>query len=282
MYHKVIILSLLIVITLTGSAQKNALSSLWRDSAIVVNGDPTDWDQPFRYYDSKAKIQYSVVNDTHDLYICLKTMDDKAQMKLLRTGTDIWLDASGKKKETSVIHFPLPNETKLEWVQDGNEPEQQHLERPDLKKLKLDYSVSEKRMKLTGFKNIPGDIMEVENKYGIQLAIGWDKDDVLTYELKIPFSTFYKDVLTADDTLKPISIGVKVNGFDVPQQISNGSVADPSVSNSGLRNQGYSNQQQQPGNGMGQGGQSMTMTMGRINDMSVPLAVQMRMKLAYK
>jgi hypothetical protein len=227
MYQKVTLVLVFIIIAMASEAQKNVLGALWKDSAVTIDGNPVDWDQPFRYYDSKAKIQYSVVNDTHDLYICLKTMDDKAQMKMLRPGMEVSVDPSGKKKETCAIRYPLPNDTKLEWVQDGNEPEQQHLERPDLKRLKLDYSVADKKMKLTGFKNIPGDIMSVENKYGIQVAIGWDKDDVLTYEIKIPFSTFYKESLSAVDTLKPIIIGVKINGFDVPQQISNGSIADP-------------------------------------------------------
>ena len=278
MYHKITLLAFIVFTAWSTYAQKNALNSLWRDSNIVINGDPTDWDQPFRYYDSKARIQYSVANDATNLYICLKTMDEKAQMKMLRTGMDVWIDTSGKKKETSMIRYPLANDPKLEWIQDPSEPDQQHLERPDLKKMKMDYSLSDKRMKLVGFKNIPNEQMLIENKYGIQLAIGWDKDDIFTYEMKVPFRTFYKEAINAADTLRPITIGVKVNGFDVPQQISNGSVADPSMSNSGMRNQGYGSPQSQ--NGMSQGSPQMSVT--KINDMSVGLSVQMRMKLAYK
>ncbi|MCW3124941.1 MAG: hypothetical protein JWO03_599 [Bacteroidetes bacterium] len=273
MHNKLPLFTLLLLVALAGHAQKNVLNAVWRDSTIVINGNPNDWDQPFRYYDSKAKIQYSVVNDASNLYISLKTMDDKAQMKILRTGMEVWLDTSGKKKEITVVRYPLPGDTKLEWIQDPSEPERSQLERPDLKRMKMDYALSEKRMKLTGFKNIPTTVMPVENSYGIEVAIGWDKDDVFTYELKLPFSTFYKEKLVAADTLKPLTIGVKVGSFDVPQQISNGSVTDPSASNTGLRNQGYGNQQAQG---------SQDMPMGKINDMALSLFVQMRMKLAYK
>jgi hypothetical protein len=287
MYNKLTLLVLFAIVTLSAYAQKNAaLNSLWRDSNIVINGDASDWDQPFRYYDSKSKFQYCVVNDASNMYICFKTMDDKTEMKMLRAGTEVWIDTTGKKKETTVIRFPLSNDSRLEWIQDPEEPERQQLERPDIKKMKLDYSTSDKVMKLTGFKDIPATKMPVENKYGIQLAIGWDKNDFLTYELKIPFSTFYKESISASDTLHPISIGIKVGGFDVPQQISNGSVTDPSTSNSGMRNQGYGtpgggSSQQTPGGGSSQGGQQ-PMTMAKVSDMAMSVDLLVRMKMAYK
>jgi hypothetical protein len=272
MHQKLTLFALLIFSSLVTHAQKIVLSSLWRDSVIVINGNPNDWDQPFRYYDSKARIQYSVVNDATNLYISLKTMDEKAEMKILRTGMEVSLNATGKKKESATIQYPQPGDTKLQWIQDPADPEHQQLEHPDIKRLREEYALSEKRMKLVGFKDIPADIMPIENKYGIEIAIGGDKDNIFTYELKVPLKTFYKESISASDTLKPISIDVKVNSFDVPQQINTGGMTDPSVSNSGMHQQGYGDTRQATPN----------MTMPKTNDMAQSLYVQMRMKLAYK
>lgn len=272
MHHKLTLFAIFIFYALMSQAQKNTLSSLWRDSVITINGNPNDWDQPFRYYDSKARIQYSVVNDATNLYISLKTMDDKAEMKILRTGMEVTLNATGKKKELATVQYPLPGDTKLQWIQDPADAEHQQLERPDLKRLKEEYALSEKKMKLVGFKDIPAEIIPIENQYGIEIAIGWDKDNIFTYELKVPFKIFYKEALAAADTLQPISIEVKVNSFDVPQQINTGGMTDPSVSNSGMHQQGYGDTRQATPN----------MTMPRISDMAEALSVQMRMKLAYK
>ena len=203
-------------------AQKNSMEALWRDSTIVIDGNAIDWEQPFRYYDSKSKLQYNVVNDASYIYICLKTADPATQMKIVRAGMDIWLDTSGKKKEVSGIHFPLRGDAKLETgPQDPDMPSPQHHERPEVKRLKRDFATTMREFRPQGLRSIPNDFTPMDNKYGIQLAVGWDKDDILTYELKLPFSTFFHDVLTGSDTLKQITLLVRVNGMEVPSATSN-------------------------------------------------------------
>lgn len=267
-----IALLLLSVTTHISQAQKIVLNSLWRDSNIVINGDPYDWQEPLSYYDSKAKIQYQVANDDTALYIILKTMDYKAQAKILRPGMDILLDTLGKKKSTSVLMYPLPGETKLQWITDPGEPDRQELEHPDLKTLRTEYELSDKRIKYLDLRGLPKTAELVNTNSPIAVAIGWDRDNVLTYEARIPFRTFYHDQLTAADAKKVIGITVKVHPFDVPQPIQNGSMTDPSVSNSGMRNQGY-----------GDTRQSMpSMAMPKTNEMAESEEVQIRMKLAVK
>ncbi len=267
-----IALLLLCLSTHISQAQKIVLNSLWRDSNIVINGDPYDWQEPLSYYDSKAKIQYQVANDDTALYIILKTMDYKAQAKILRTGMDLILDTMGKKRGASSLLYPLPGDTKLQWIQDPAEPDRQELEHPDLKTLRNEYELSDKRVKYVDMAGLPRTIEAVNTNSPIMLAIGWDRDNVLTYEARIPFRTFYHDKLTAADAKKVISITVKVHAFDVPQPIQNTSVTDPSVSNSGMRNQGYGDSRQSMAN----------MNMPKTNEMAETEEVQMRMKLAVK
>ncbi len=253
-------------------AQKIVLNSLWRDSNIVINGDPYDWQEPLSYYDSKARIQYQVANDDTALYIILKTMDYKAQAKILRAGMDIVLDTMGKKKSAAAILYPLPGETKLQWISDPAEPERQELEHPDLKTLRTEYELSEKNIKYADLNGMPKTVERANNNSPIAVAISWDRDNILTYEARIPFRTFYHERLTAADAKKILLITVKVHPFDVPQQIQNGSMTDPSVSNSGMRNQGYGDTRQSLPN----------MTMPKTSDMAESEEVQMRMKLAVK
>ncbi|MBS1593227.1 MAG: hypothetical protein JST76_04115 [Bacteroidetes bacterium] len=263
---------LILAAAYTGQAQKIVLNSLWRDSNIVINGDPYDWQEPLSYYDSKAKIQYQVANDDTALYIILKTMDYKAQAKILRAGMDLILDTMGKKRGASVLLYPLPGETRLQWIADPAEPDRQELEHPDLKTLRTEYELADKRIKYMDLRGLPTAIEAVNTNSPIMVAIGWDRDNVLTYEARIPFRTFYHDKLTAADAKKVISITVKVHAFDVPQPIQNGSMTDPSVSNSGMRGQGYGDTRPSMPN----------MAMPKTNEMAESEEVQIRMKLAVK
>lgn len=255
-----------------GHAQKIVLNSLWRDSNIVINGDPYDWQEPLSYYDSKAKIQYQVANDDTALYIILKTMDYKAQAKILRAGMDVVLDTMGKKKSAAVLLYPLPGETKLQWIADPAEPDRQELEHPDLKTLRSEYELSDKRIRYADMAGLPKTIELANTNSPIAVAISWDRDNILTYEARIPFRTFYHDKLTVADAKKVIGITVKVHAFDVPQPIQNGSMTDPSVSNSGMRGQGYGDTRQSLPN----------MNMPKTNEMAESEEVQMRMRLAVR
>ena len=78
-------------------AQKMVLNSMWRDSVISIDGSLADWDQPFRYFDSKSKLQYSIVNDDKYIYISVKTNDDKAMMKVMRAGMYL-IEVSDRQK----------------------------------------------------------------------------------------------------------------------------------------------------------------------------------------
>ncbi|MGQ4827587.1 hypothetical protein, partial [Enterococcus faecalis] len=94
------------------------------------------------------------------------------------------------------------------------EPEKNIVERPDVKKLKVNFLTTQQDAKILGMRGVPATIaVDDSNKSDIKIALNWDKSDVLTYEIKIPFKTFYKETLVPRDTLKPISIGVRIEGM---------------------------------------------------------------------
>jgi hypothetical protein len=290
MNKKIALLTLLAISVHLCQAQKFILNAVWRDSVIAIDGEPGDWDQPFPYFDSKSKLQYSVVNDAKFIYVSVKTSDPKAQMKIMRAGMDVSFDATGKKKEVGTIRFPLPTDSKLDMTSDPGEIDQQVVERPDVKKMKLDWSASNKDLRTIGLKSIPANITQADSsKYGIQAAISWDRSDVMTYEVRVPFSVFYKEGIAAADTLKPITIGIKAYAMDLPLIPTNtnsdvtgtttggGNGMNNTGMNGGMPNTMNNNNRQQTGSPQ----PSMAIPKS-VADMGLPLIVSIKIKLAYR
>lgn len=291
----ILILSMILI----GStyAQKYVLNSVWRDSSILIDGNPSDWELPYPYFDSKSKLQYSVVNDAKYIYVSIRTTDEKAQMKIMRAGMDVWFDITGKKKQVATVRFPLKTDTKLDMTPNPDDMEQQIIERPDVRKMKADWSAAAKDIHTQGFKDIPASIAQADSsKYGIQADINWDRSDVMTYELKVPFSAFYKDVLTASDTFHPITIGFKVYAMDLPliatnpgadvtggpasaaSTMSNGG---PNGMNTGL-NASMPNSMANNSRPQTSSPQPMMAIPKSVADMGTPLMVSMKLKLSYR
>lgn len=274
-----------------GNAQKYVLNSAWRDSTIRIDGNPADWEQPFPYFDSKSKLQYSVVNDAQYIYISIKTNDPKAQMKIMRAGMDISFDVTGKKKEVCTIHYPLKSNPKLDINQNPDEIDQQIIEKPDVRKMQLDWSVATREIHTQGFKGIPATVTEADSgKYGLSAAISWDRSDAMTFEIRVPFSAFFKDVLTAADTLKPITVNIKAFAMDLPLMPASPTNMNADVTGSamgnGMNNSGINNGMP---NTMGNNARPQTSSPQpsvaipkSAADMGLPLVVSMRLKLAFR
>jgi hypothetical protein len=106
----------------------------------------------------------------------------------------------------------------------------------------------------------------------------------MTYELKVPFSTFFRDAIVASDTLKPISINIKVNAMDLPMIPASTNTDLTGLSN----NNGMSNTANGLPNTANQGRpqtsspQPSMIIPKSIADMGVSLLVSMKIKLAFK
>lgn len=195
-------------------AQKNMIHSMWRNSSISIDGSSSDWPQPLPYYDSKAKVQYCLANDSNYFYICIRASDEMTQMKIIRAGMDIWFDTRGGKKQICAIHYPLPTNSNMDMPK-PDAGESMEPEKIDKQKIKLAAMTNQKEMRIQGLLNIPNGFLPLDNLLEIRAAVNWDKSEVLTYELKVPFSVFLKESLSAPDTIKPISIDIVVNGLNL-------------------------------------------------------------------
>lgn len=59
------------------------------------------------HFDSLSKVNYQLERDDKNLYLHLSTSDLAAQMRIMRFGMSIWLDATAKKKSKVGFEYPL-------------------------------------------------------------------------------------------------------------------------------------------------------------------------------
>src|ERR1044072_1874418 len=93
-------------ITSCGSMEKTAKRSkpgTWQQTPVVIDGQNSDWPNPYPLYDEKAKIVYVISNDKENLYISMQTGDEITVLKILRAGMKLYIDpAGGKEQQVSV------------------------------------------------------------------------------------------------------------------------------------------------------------------------------------
>jgi len=179
-------------------------------SHIIIDGKANEWPDSLFFLNPDAKIRYAIVNDSNNIYLCLKVFDDNQQMKMLRGGMEVWIDPAGKKNEICGIRYPLST-----TLNPGNKTGSWRSGDPSgIKQLKLIYLLQAKDMELTGFKNgINGLVSNHTNKTGVQTIIKLDSTNILIYEAKIPLAVFKTDLTQSN----PLSVGFILKGLERPK-----------------------------------------------------------------
>ena len=77
--------------------------------------------------------------------------------------------------------------------------------------LKKHYKGTEKQIKLSGFTNATNGLSEVPNLFGINACLNWDTNNIMIYEVCVPFNTFYKASLSPSDSNKVLGVSFVVN-----------------------------------------------------------------------
>jgi hypothetical protein len=182
--------------------------SNYRDN-IVIDGNAGEWPAASFRTNKDGYMVYSAANDTSAFYICVKIKDEQQQMRIMRSGMELWIDVKGKKKRETGIRFPLshslPSLDHRNMATDG---------RPDLKKIRLMFLVQMKEMETVGFREgLNGTQNNKVNKSGIIAVINWDSVNTMVYEARIPFRTLNVDI----NTLDHVSLGVIMKALPKPQ-----------------------------------------------------------------
>src|ERR1035437_149887 len=199
--------------------------SPWQSNTIVVDGKPTEWPTPLKYYDDKSKLQYAVTNDKENLYLCIKATEEQTQIKILRAGMQIWIDTTGKNEHRVGILFPMasmkqrfdqtttaPKESNTEESTEERKPKKKQ----DIIGLRNTFLKGYKEMQLSGFQPPINGMNPIQTTYGIVVSVNWDTIGIMTYEAVIPFKTFYKDAVSLSDSLKCMGISIVLNALPSP------------------------------------------------------------------
>ncbi len=97
------------ILIILASCAKPFYNSQWQATPVVADGNAKEWSVPLGFYDGETKLQYTFSNDTKNLYLCMKAVDEKTQLKIIRAGLQVWVDTTGKNKHQTGILFPMAN-----------------------------------------------------------------------------------------------------------------------------------------------------------------------------
>lgn len=177
---------------------------------ITIDGDLREWGDSLPYYNEDKHLNYALANDQETIYMAIRIVDRSEQIRVLRAGLTFSIDTHGKKKESSSITFPVGDQSQsdlsesaadLQGNTDVTQENRDELMRAKLTKLR--------EIRVSGFKDIEGEMITTSNTYGIKTAIDYDKDGNLVYEASIPLRFFHADDLAKSEW----AFNFKINGI---------------------------------------------------------------------
>ena len=167
---------LLCVSVLAGCGAAN-LTSIRPTDTITVDGLAGDWHQSQTYLDRQSMF-IGIANDDSSLYILVKTIDLRAQKKVLQLGMTMWIYSAGNQKHRIGIHYPIGIE-EPDIPVFGSDPPAPPEE--DRRKSIID-SLSEIELIIPDEEPIR---MPVGDSRDVRVAVR-DTSEMVVYELRVP------------------------------------------------------------------------------------------------
>lgn len=260
-------LPLLSILFLTACSPKVAEQIQWQSQAVKADAVLEEYPEMSRYL-TEAKMLYFIGNDKDNLYISLKTFDETMMRKIMMTGLVIGFDSTDRKRQKAQLNFPLGRPIPFQRPEGGgnkNTPQRPEIgdgkrfQEPDI-------------MQLTGFIGVPDGETPVKNASGIAVKLNMKQQDVFVYEAVIPFKTFFKQALNADDNGRIISLTFHFPGMDTENIPAGGR---PGGSHQGGGQMGGG---RRPGSG---GGQQMGGERPGFEALSKEITIKKLFKLSY-
>lgn len=177
---------------------------------IAVDGSIKEWGDSLSYFNTEKHINYALANNRDTLYMAVRIADRSEQTRILKAGLTLSINTKGKKKESYSITFPLNTNGSPAPVlhrEDNDEPIQQNHE--ELMQAVLTVL---RGIKVTGFKDIEGEMITTSNTYGIHAAIDYDDKGDLICEASIPLVLFH----AGDASKSEWAFNFKINGITRP------------------------------------------------------------------
>jgi hypothetical protein len=196
--------------TLNLIAQSDVSPARWKTKEIVIDGNDNDWVQPLNFYDDKSGLKFAICNDNQNLYLCFTPNDELKMRKMISAGWAITLSSKEKKKKFSCdLTFPAVNLMGLGTGAAGSNNEK----RAFGNNLITTYRSQITAILTKGFISNQSEV-KLNDRDGINIAIGANSIQHLVYEIAIPLRELYLENLIHLDEL--ITLNVKVNALERP------------------------------------------------------------------
>ncbi len=179
--------------------------SKFKTKTITVDGLASEWTMPLRFYNNETKLFFAMINDSANLYLVFQSNDERNQVKINRAGMRVGVSVKTKRKCNATLDFPLTDK-KNRFAEEDIDSET----KPDIAGLKNTFLIQNTNMAIKGFVTHDG-VIPLKDSSGINVALNWDKNNIMTYELVIPFKELFGANYTTDDLLKVITLDVEVN-----------------------------------------------------------------------
>lgn len=218
------------------------------DKPVTIDGIATEWSLPFPYNDKESGISWSAMNDSQYLYICVQSVDQALQQKMMRAGMYVMLSTGGKNKIKATVNFPLKSSSPGQQTRPTDNEG-----RIDRSQMRQVFIESSKEMKLKGFALTNGTVPNV-SETGISAAFSWEAQFLMTYELRLPLTELFGESFNPQNLETALAIRIVVNPLPQPTQ-QGGGTSEPTASSSSRGGGGRGSRGTGPpsSSGMGQG-----------------------------
>ena len=176
-------------------------------TTVTIDGINKEWGNDMAYYNADRNIHYTISNDKDNLYLVIKTNDERQLNNILLSGVTFSIDTKGRKKSTYAVTFPVKD-----FATTNNSTFKTLVE-----KRAMSTATKLKKTGVKGFKDIYEDEIYAGNAYKIQTAINFDDNGYLVYEEAIPLSFFKAEELAYNEwayniKLNAVSARLPANG----------------------------------------------------------------------
>lgn len=187
-------------------------------TAYKIDGKLNEWGDGFLAAASFPDVQYQIACNEQYLYVCARTLNQRAQSLIIQQGLGLWLDTLGKQHTRMGVRFPLPmtdaHYKRLAERAEGNE-------RGALEKAYIELC---NEFEIVGFAPEPMRVSNISST-NFKAALSFDELGEMTCEYQIPWKSIYQT--HGIQWTETINIGLKVNDIVAKPNDDNDSYSSP-------------------------------------------------------
>jgi hypothetical protein len=191
---KTTLLLLVLLLTFNGYSQSKTMQSKWHSDKLNLD-NPVSVDN--YYYDSEQKVFYGISNNSENIVITMRIVDEAAKNKVLRSGITTWIDITAKNKKKLGVRFPLEQNQEEYPTAQRSRPDEKPGDNININP--NEFVAKNSEIELIGFEGKNSrQILSAFNKEGVKGVLKYNDMGDLLYRLTVPFSILNINGLQGD------------------------------------------------------------------------------------